>query len=219
MEDKSLSELLSAYDNRISRSSAVDLQAFKEMQEKKSTYSLKGLLRQRTIEMTLALIINLLLGSFLYFNWSNPGLVISAAVIMIFTIIGISGCIRQIVLIKWFNFSRNITQSQSNLAKLQFYALNYLRWGILQLPFYMAYVAIGFQLIFGVDILHQENPNWLISQAVLSLLLVPFSLWLYLKITYHNINIGWVKYIIETSGGKKIASAMEFLNEVEQFGR
>jgi hypothetical protein len=217
MEDKALLELLNEYDKKISKSLSINTQLVSEFKTKKANSLMKKLFLSRLIELLIALIINILLGNFLYNNWHSPSLAISSCCIMIFAIIAMSGCIRQMILISKFNLNQPIIENQKILAQLQIYFIIYLRIGLLQIPFYLAYVSIAFRIFFGIDIWQHGSLTWLIINLVLSVLLFPFTWWIFKKISYKNINISWVKSLIEGSGWKTIARAMKFLNEIEDY--
>jgi hypothetical protein len=217
MEDKELLELLNEYDKKISQSLSINTQLVSELKTKKTYSHLKKLLSMRLIELAIASVITILLGDFLYKNMHSPDMVISSCIIMIFTIIAMSGCVRQIILISNFDLNQPIIENQKILATLQSFIIIYLRIGLLQIPFYMAYLSIAFRMFFGIDIWQNGNFTWIIIQLVLSVLLFPFSWWIFKKISHKNMNISWVKYLIESSGGKRVARAMEFLSDIEDF--
>ncbi len=217
MEDKALSELLNEYDKKISQSLSINTQLLSELKLKKTYSLLKKLLWNRLIELVIGLIFSFVLGNFLYKNWHSPDLVISFGIILVFAIVAMSGCIRQIILISKFDLNQSIIENQKILAMLQSYIIIYLRIGLLQFPFYLAYIIIAFKIFFGIDIWQNGNLTWLIIQLAFSVMLIPLTLWVFKKISHKNMNIPWVKYLIESSGGKTVVRAMEFLNEIEDY--
>jgi hypothetical protein len=217
MEDKILSELLNEYDRKISESLPVNTQLLSELKTKKSFSQLKKLRRNRLIELVIALFISFLLGIFLYNSWYIIGWVISACIIMSFTIFAISSCIRQLILISKFNLNQPVVENQKILANLQLYNIMYLRIGILQIPFYMTYITIMVRIFFGIDFWVHVSLPWVLANLAFSVLLFPFIWWVFKKISYKNMNIPWVKYLIEHAGGKTIVRAMEFLNEINVY--
>jgi hypothetical protein len=217
MKDKVLSALLNEYDKKISQSLSINAQLLGELKTEKAYSRLKKLLSNRFIELIIGLIFSFVLGNFLYKNWHSPGLAISSGIIMAFTIFALSGCIRQIYLISKFDLNQPIIENQKILAMLQSFIIIYLRIGLLQFPFYLAYISIAFRMFFGIDMWQNGNLTWLIIQLAFSVLLIPISLWIFKKISHKNMNIHWVKYLIESSGGKTVTRAMEFLNEIEDY--
>lgn len=217
MEDKVLSELLNEYDKKISESLSVNTQLVSELKTKKSYSQLKKLRRNRLFELVIALFISFLLGIFLYKSWYIIGWVISACIIMSFTIFAISSCIRQLILISKFNLNQPVIENQKILGSLQLYNIMYLRIGILQIPFYMTYVTIMVRIFFGIDFWVHISLPWVLANLAFSVLLFPFIWWVFKKISYKNMNIPWVRNLIESAGGKTIARAMEFLNEIDDY--
>lgn len=217
MEKDELLDLLSSYDDKISQANAISLQAVEGLQVHKSKSVLKGLLYQSMAELLIGLAVTVFLTLFIYYNLSSVSLVVAAVVIMAFVVIAISGCIRQIIRINQFDYSRSVSENQQMLASLQAHIIMYLRLSVLQLPLYFAYIMVGFKVIFGVNIWQVGDTNWLISQAVLSILFVPLACWLYRKISYKNLHINWVKRLVAASGGKHVTQAMAFLQEIDSF--
>jgi hypothetical protein len=219
MEDKVLSELLNEYDKKISESSSVNTQLLSELKTKKSYSQLKKLRRNRLIELVISLVISLFLGGFIYYslNLIILGWLISSCIILSFTIFTASSCIRQLILISKFNLNQPVIENQKILSRLQLYNIMYLRMGILQIPFYMSYITIFSRMFFAYDFWIHVGMTWSLVNIAFSVLLLPFIWWVFKKISYKNMNIPWVKYLIEHAGGKTIVRAMEFLNEIDEY--
>ena len=219
MEDKVLSELLNEYDKKISESLSVNTQLVSELKTKKSYSQLKKLRRNRLIELVISLVISLFLGGFIYYslNLIILGWVISSCIIMSFTLFAVSSCIRQLILISKFNLNQPVIENQKILSRLQLYNIMYLRMGILQIPFYMSYITIFSRMFFAYDFWIHVGMTWSLVNLAFSVLLFPFIWRVFKKISYKNMNIPWVKYLIGHAGGKTIVRAMEFLNEIDDY--
>ena len=217
MNDTELAELFETFDDKLTRSISVNLKTAEELRMLKSVSVIGELRQQRIIELIFCAVIILFLGSFLYANLESPSLTISAGIITFFVILDISGTVRQLVLISKFDYAQSVTQNQAILVSLQTHTVIYLRLAILQPPFFLAYILIGFKVFFDVEIWIAGNRNWLISNLILGIILIPVSVWLYRKIQIKNLHIKWVKSLIEFSGGKKLSRAMLFLKEIEKF--
>jgi hypothetical protein len=89
--------------------------------------------------------------------------------------------------------------------------------GILQIPFYMSYITIFSRMFFAYDFWIHVGTTWSLVNLAFSVLLFPFIWWVFKKISYKNMNIAWVKNLIEYAGGKTIVRAMEFLNEIDDY--
>jgi hypothetical protein len=219
MEDKALSELLNEYDRKISESLPVNTQLLSELKTKKSYSQLKKLRRNRLIELAISSVISFLLVGYIYYSWNLHaiGWVISCIIILSFTLFAVSSCIRQLILISKFNLNQPVIENQKILSSLQLYNILYLRMGILQIPFYMNYITIFSRMFFYYDFWVHTGMIFALANLVFSFLLFPFIWWVFKKISYKNMNIPWVKYLIEHAGGETIVRAMEFLNEIDDY--
>ena len=72
-------------------------------------------------------------------------------------------------------------------------------------------------MFFAYDFWVHTGAIFALGNMALGFLLFPFIWWVFKKISYKNMNIPWVKYLIEHAGGKTIVRAMEFLNEIDDY--
>lgn len=217
MRDEELNELLKTFDGRLNHSIAINLQTAKEVKLQKSVFALNKLWIFSILETIIGTIFAIFIGNFIYENLNSLSLKISALILDFFTIIAISGAIRQIILVSEFEVSSNVTESQKILATLQTHRLKYLRLAILQFPFFFAYILVGFKLLFNTNIWETGDQNWIISNIIFGIILFPVAIWAYRKIQPANLNIKWVRTLVEMIGGKEISNAMTFLSEIEEF--
>lgn len=217
MKQQELDDLLSAFNKKITSTSDFNKKLFGDWQMQKSASVLDKLRFWRIAELIFAVVFQLFLGSFLYANRESLSLVVSAAILMFFVILEIVNNARQLVLISQFDYTKNVTENQAALVALETHIIGFLRLVGLQLPFFLAYILIGFKVFFNVDIWTEGNKNWLSANIVLSALLIPVSIWIYRQISARNIDKKWVAALIESAGGKKLSEAMKFLNEIESF--
>ena len=219
MEDKILSELLNEYDRKISESLPVNTQLLSELKTKKSFSQLKKLRRSRLIELVISSAISICLGGYLHYSWNIHyiGWVISCIIILCFTLFAVSSCIRQLILISKFSLNQPVIENQKILSRLQIYNIMHLRMAILQIPFYVNYITIFSRMFFAYDFWVHTGAIFALGNMALGFLLFPFIWWVFKKISYKNMNIPWVKYLIEHAGGKTIVRAMEFLNEIDDY--
>ncbi len=219
MEDKILSELLNEYDRKISESLPVNTQLLSELKTKKSYSQLKKLRRNRLIELAISSVLSLFLFGYTYYSWNLHaiGWVISCVIILSFSLFAVSSCIRQLILISKFSLNQPVIENQKILSRLQIYNIMHLRMAILQIPFYVNYITIFSRMFFAYDFWVHTGPIFALANVIFGFLLFPFIWWVFKKISYKNMNIPWVKYLIEHAGGKTIVRAMEFLNEIDVY--
>ncbi|MBP17647.1 MAG: hypothetical protein CMQ21_02020 [Gammaproteobacteria bacterium] len=77
------------------------------------------------------------------------------------------------------------------------------------------YVFLGFDLLFGVDFYKYLERNMVAFYAASSVMVCIPVIWLYLKLTYKNIGVPWVRWTIENLVGNGLVKTSEFLNEID----
>lgn len=212
MKDDELADLLRTFDEKLEQADSLNLELAEEVKLQRSVSALKDLNSNRVVELVIGVIVGILLGSFIFDNRDSRSAVISGGILLFFTLVSIFGCIRQLILISKFDCSQSVAGNQATLISMRTYHIQFLRLTILQFPFYLAYVVIGFKVFFGVDIWETGDRNWLITNLIIGLLLAPVSIWLYRSIRTENLHIRWVRRLYELSGGDQITRAIEFLD-------
>ena len=91
-----------------------------------------------------------------------------------------------------------------------------LRLFFISIPFYSAYIIIGYKVLFNYDIYGNANSNWVLWNLFLSILFVPFSIYVYKKLRL-DAKSNWVKKLIADNGGKQIDSAIQFIDELVEY--
>lgn len=212
MKDDELADLLRTFDDRLAHANSLNLKLAREVNVQRSVSVLKDLNSNRAFELVAGILVAVFLGNFIVDNRDSVSLVVSSAILLIFTFISIFGCIRQLILISRFDCSQTVAENQEALISMRTHHLKYLRLTILQVPFYMAYIVIGFKIAFGIEIWETGDRNWLWLNVLVGLVLAPFSIWLYRLIRINNLHVNWVRRLYELSGGDQITKAMQFLD-------
>lgn len=212
MKDDEIADLYRSFDDKLAQANSLNLKLPGEINVQRSASVLKDLNSNLVVELVIGFVVGVLLVSFMVDNRNSRSLAISAAVLLFFTIGSIFGCIRQLILISSFDCSQSVAENQATLIAMRTYQIQFLRLAILQFPFYLAYILIGFKLFLGVDIWETGDRNWIISNLVVGILLAPISIWLYRSIRVKNLHIRWVRRLFEISGGDQITRAIEFLD-------
>ena len=203
------------YDQKLERSLKLNLHCLEMIKAQKIKSKLKPLLYSRVIEaIAHILIIGWLLG-FLYNNYTHFQFAISAIALIIFYGLSLINCIKQVITIKQINYNEEIIIIQKKLSELQSHAANYVSLIFLCIPIYLAYPVIAFKVFGNFDIT-ALNGNWWAANLIFSLVILPICIWLYMQVSYKNIQKKWVKYLIEKLGGQTVRKAMEFTKELDE---
>ena len=155
----------------------------------------------------------------MYFSatyWGNWTLVVSGGILAVWSFIATASAIYQLQLIINLDYSKPVVQLQRKLMKLKTSIIKNLRLAGWVLPFYMAFVVVGFQVLFGVDIIREMESQVLIWNGIVSVLLVFVSLWIHEKLSPKNADKDWLNWLIRGSGSQ-VNEALEFLKEIDEF--
>jgi len=170
-----------------------------------------------TLSINLAIFIGLaaFLLNFIIENYPVIHFMIAGGILLCFVLLGILGSISQISQALNIDYTQSVTECQEQLEKLKAYNLQTLRLLFLSIPFYFAYIIIGFKVWMNVDIYSSGNTEWLMGNLILSILFIPLSIWIYRVLNYHNAR-SWVRRMIADNGGRQIQAALGFLNEIDE---
>ncbi len=216
MKNDNLKNIWESYSSSLHNNLNVNLTQLQEKNVKKTRNALNGLLVRRAIESILFLLFAVLLLKFSIENISTTHYLLSGLILLTFCLIGLTGSILQIVLIFRLDYSQPITSFQTQLEKLKIYSLQTLRLIFLSIPFYFTYMIIGFKVLHDFDIFSNADSSWFVWNLALTIMFIPLALWL-VKILNYKTRTKWVQKLIVDNGGKQIHSAIQFLNEIEEF--
>ena len=214
MEEQDLQNIWKKYEEKLANNMDLDSMSIQNIKRARSV--LDRLMFRRLLEASFWGFFLFWLLKFIIANFPTPQFVISGGVLVVFGIIGFIGCLWEIFLIQGMNYTASIVGFQEQLEKLKITSLRLLRMMFLSAPIYMAYIIIGFKVILDVDIYAIGDLDWWVYNIILSIGLIPLSIWFYQQMSYKS-KRRWVKKLIRDNGGKQIYAAMEFLSDIEGF--
>ena len=169
----------------------------------------------RIIESAAFFFIILLLGQYIAKNFSVSAPVISALILAVFAIVGLAGNIGQIVHISNIDYAKPISQLQKDIYRLCSHKLQLTKLLLMSVPFYMAYVFIGFDVLFEIDLFAHLEQHMVWFYSVSSLLLLIATGCVLAKLNYTNIKAPWVKRTIAFIVGERLVNMAQLINNVE----
>lgn len=217
MELDELKSIWSRYDKKLDKNLKLNIRVIKELNLDKTKSNLHRLMVLRMAELLFCLMIVISLGDFIGSHIWDPQFAIPAFILNVFAIIGLAGSIGQIALIGQIDYSDSITSIQRKIEKIQSHMLMMLKLLILSLPFYIAYIILGFKLFFDIDAYAHFDHNWWVANIIFSVALVPLAMWIYRKLSFKNDDHSLIRKLIDGTGGKQITAAAHFLYEIEEF--
>jgi hypothetical protein len=215
MKDFDINNIWEKQDSSLEKTLKLNIENLKSINIKKVRSRIRNLIIRRLFETSIFFFLTFLLVRFTVNN-SQPQFICAGVILAIFALTGSIGSVWQLVTIFRLDYAEPIKRFQVKLEKLKLYSLRTLQLLLLSIPFYMAYIIIGFKVIADFDILLNSTNTWLISNAILTIIAFPLTLHICCKL---NINSGnnWIKRVIADNGGKQIDSALQFIEEIRKF--
>lgn len=210
MEDSTLIQLWHQYDQKLDRNLQLNYKIIREMQNRKYEDHISAFRRSQITGVIAGILWIMLLVFLLVNTLNNPFFVVSVGLITLFNIFAVAAYIRHLALLDQVDITGSITESQKKLATIQASLTNVGRILILQSPLYCTFWYNQHL----VD--HGGSTFWSINLSIVALFTIG-SIYLFNKLTQKNIHIGWVRFFLESFGGKKLIRAIEFLNELEEY--
>ncbi|TKC04443.1 hypothetical protein [Pedobacter frigoris] len=203
-------KLWSSYDAKLERSLALNLRVMRELQTQKAEHKLRAFRKNQII----GVILGVLWIAFLVFlvanTLDNIYFVVSVGFIILFNVFATIAYIRHIVMLTEINIEDSVTMSQLKITEIQSSFTNIGRILVLQTPFYCTF-WYNRDLVANAGIVF-----WLIQLVIVSFFTFG-SIYLFIKLTYKNIHLKWVRSALESFGGKTLTKAIEFLKEIEEY--
>ena len=172
--------------------------------------ALKNMQCARIIESVLFSIIIVSLWQYIVQDFTMSAPKISACVLNVFAIIGLAGSIGQIVLISKVDYSKPVSELQKDIYRVCSHKLQLIKLLLMSAPFYLAYVFIGFDVMFNVDLLQHLKQHMIWFYTISSALLLIATVWFLGKLHYKNIATVWVQKAIHFIVGERLVSMAQY---------
>lgn len=218
MEETDVKNIWQAYERKIEESRILNLQswalnfrAFESIQQHKAGLTLNALAGFKVRALVLGFVWTLFLGILLYgARLKNLYFSFSIGALFLFNIATLVIYIRQVVLIKWINYSDPITDTQKKLSLLASSTVG-LRFLWLQMPFYCTW----FWHSSWID--YSSLSFWLITFPI-TLFFTFLGIFLYRNVVPENMHKKWVQALLMSGPEyKSVIKAKEFLAEIDNF--
>lgn len=218
MDLSNLQQTWNRFEKKLDQNRQLNLHLLRKVNLEKTKLKLSSLIWQQA----LTIIFYMMAGSwFMYFSathWGNWSFVISGVILAVWSFIATASAIYQLQLILTLDYSLPVIQLQKKLMVLKTSIIRNLRFVGWVLPFYMAFVVVGFQVLFGVDIIREMETQVLVWNTIFSVFLIFVSLWIHKKLSPKNANKDWLNWLIQGSGSQ-VNDALKFLKEIDDFKR
>ena len=192
------------------QSLALNFESFAMLRQTKASAKIRGLLFSKILSLILGVIFVLIVTEIFLRYYRNIYFAVSAGCIILITTITIVDYIKQIFIIAGMNFDDSLVQTQQRLVFLQTSIIRSVRVSFLQLPFYTTFYITW-------EMIQSGGESFLIFMSIFTGCFIAIAIFLYVNISYKNINKNWVRSLLKGSGGTSVIKAMEFINEIQEF--
>ncbi|MGQ8364436.1 hypothetical protein [Glaciecola sp. 1036] len=189
----------------------------KQKEEQKS--KLHNLVVSRTLEGALFFIICVALSKYIVSSWSLSAPVVSAVVLNVFAIVGLAGNIGQITLLNKIDFAKPIKQTLTDLIVVRSHNMQIFKLIMLSAPFYMAYVFLGYDIIYELDLYSLMSAETKIAFAVISLVFVVLVVVLITKLTPENRGNKIIDWLYREVSGEKLTHLLDEMENIDRAKR
>ena len=205
-----------AHSEKLDECMSLNQTLLQKIQAEGNKSELNKLILTRAIEGTVFFCIVLSLGSYVASSWGLTAPVVSAVVLNIFAIVGLAGSIGQIALLKKVDFSKSMKETLNDLIAVRTHSLNVFKLLILSAPFYMAYVFLGYDLFFGVDLFSLMSAETTIRFSVIALIFGLLAALLINKLKPENRDNKLIGWLYQEISGRRLTHLLDQFENMEK---
>lgn len=206
----------SSQDEKPANNISLNVESLENLNDKNSKSVMDKVKAKRIMEAVIFFAIIVSLWGFIANNFTLSAPTISAFTLNVFAIIGFAGCIGQIALISSIDYSGSVSAVQKDIYAIREHSLQVGKLTLLSIPFYMAYVFLGFYIFASVDLFQHLNQSALNIYLISSLAMLPPTIWLYTKLNFSNMHTNWVRWLVGELGGKELVAAADIITSIEE---
>lgn len=149
-------------------------------------------------------------------SWSLTAPVVSAFVLNVFATVGLAGSIGQIALLSKIDFSKPMKETLNELIAVRAHSLNVFKLLILSAPFYMAYVFLGYDLFFGVDLFSLMSADIAIRFLVVALIFGALAVLLVHKLKPENRTNKLIAWLYQEISGRRLTHLLDQFENMDK---
>lgn len=205
-----------AHSEKLDESMSLNKKLLQKIQAEGNKSELNKLILTRAIEGIVFFCIVLSLGTYMASSWSLTAPVVSAFVLNVFAIVGLAGSIGQIALLSKIDFSKPMKETLNDLIAVRTHSLNVFKLLILSAPFYMAYVFLGYDLFFGVDLFSLMSADTAIRFSVIALIFGALVALLVHKLKPENRTNKLIAWLYQEISGRRLTHLLDQFENMEK---
>ena len=216
MNLEQMQSMWQAHSEKLDESMSLNKKLLQKIQAEGNKSELNKLILTRAIEGIVFFCIVLSLGTYMASSWSLTAPVVSAFVLNVFAIVGLAGSIGQIALLSKIDFSKPMKEILNDLIAVRTHSLNVFKLLILSAPFYMAYVFLGYDLFFGVDLFSLMSANTAIRFSVVGVIFGALAVLLVYKLKPENRTNKLIAWLYQEISGRRLTHLLDQFESMDK---
>ena len=217
MEFDELKQTWNQQTQKLDQLLSLNLPGLKTAQLDKTKSTLGRFKAFRMFEVLIGLLILIPLGFYIADRISVPTLAIPALIVAASLLVPVIANICQVILLGRISYADPVITIQRKLEEIKLHFLRSFRLPVLMLPLYMAYIAVGLNLVLGLDVLMHASAAYLWANLAFSLILLVPAVWILRNLSFKNVANPIIRALVHGSGGKQMIAALEFLQALQEF--
>mgnify|MGYP000333147909 CR=1 FL=1 len=216
MNLEQMQSMWQAHSEKLDESMSLNKKLLQKIQAEGNKSELNKLILTRAIEGIVFFCIVLSLGAYMASSWSLTAPVVSAFVLNVFAIVGLAGSIGQIALLSKIDFSKPMKETLNDLIAVRTHSLNVFKLLILSAPFYMAYVFLGYDLFFGVDLFSLMSADTAIRFSVVAVIFGALAVLLVHKLKPENRTNKLIAWLYQEISGRRLTHLLDQFENMDK---
>lgn len=216
MNLEQMQSMWQVHSEKLDESMSLNKKLLQKIQAEGNKSELNRLILTRAIEGIVFFCIVLSLGTYMASSWSLTAPVVSAFVLNVFAIVGLAGSIGQIALLSKIDFSKPMKETLNDLIAVRTHSLNVFKLLILSAPFYMAYVFLGYDLFFGVDLFSLMSADTTIRFSVVALIFGALVALLVHKLKPENRTNKLIAWLYQEISGRRLTHLLDQFENMDK---
>lgn len=216
MELTNLQQTWNRFEQKLDQNRRLNLKLLRKVSLDKAKSKMSGLIWQESIAIFFYTLAGLWFMYFSATHWDKWHYVVSGAILALWSFIASARAVHKLQLILSVDYSMPVLQLQKSLMNIKISIIKNLRMAGWLLPFNMAFIIVGFEVFWGIDLLTEAEPEFLLWNGILSIGLIFVAGWIHMKLNPKNADKDWLNWLIQGSGSQ-VNDALEFLNEIDEF--
>lgn len=217
MEANELKSVLAAYDQKLEKQLHLNKAIINAINLEKPKKQRESVLISRVIEIVIFSLLALFLGSYIARNWESSHLAVSGIIVGIFTLIALAGSIGQVVLLQDIDFTKPIVNIRKKIEQVNAHGLLFIKLIFLSAPIWWAYVVVGADYFFNIDLYALIAPDFIVNYMVFNALLLVPVVWFLSKMNHKNLHRAWVRKTLAFFSDTKTMKALASLENIDRF--